>query len=290
MKKVGKIVLTVFSILSFLCIFFFVGVLFVGGLSHLYYGQGVVNSIYVFLLVALFVFVLLIAAIVLMFKGKEKIRGICTFLVIVFIPIALYGSYVGAISLMVLGPYGCSYTEDIANYGKYDDDRDNPRCFPEAITEDMTVVDFRYFYKYVDTTHTDFYLEVKFENKETMDKYLTVGKNALSENGTVSRQNPYDPKYTDVFGKRDDSSSNQGRYALSSIGFGGDDDYKYVEMSYYAITYSYDDLTIIYTYTNVGGDIEVGTDPDKGAYYPKFLERFGVEWDPAGDYYVYDEE
>ena len=50
-------------------------------------------------------------------------------------------------------------------------------------------------------------------------------------------------------------------------------------MRHSAVTYSYDELTVIYNYTRVGSDLAVGDDPDMGEYYPKYLKRFNVEWD-----------
>ena len=48
--------------------------------------------------------------------------------------------------------------------------------------------------------------------------------------------------------------------------------------------YEEGELTIIYNYTYIGSDIFVGDNPDKGEYYPKFLERFGVEWSKDNDF------
>lgn len=277
MKKAGKIVLTVLCVLSFINIAFWVGIYYLDGLSHLYYSQHVVNSIYVFSAITSLALIILIAIIVMMFKSKKIIRIVCTLLLILFLPAALYGSFVGMACSWIMGSNGCSYTEDITNYGKYDNKYDIP-YFPDAITEDMTVVQFAYFYKYVDVGQTDIYLEVKFENREIMDEYLTTAKNSLSETGILSYQNPYNPKYTDIIRNKWVQCSAQDEYLASVVNFCGDEDYKYVDMNYNSISYSYDDLTIIYNYTYIGSDIEVGNDPDHGKYYPKFLERFGVEW------------
>lgn len=281
MKKVGKIILTVLSILSFLCIAFVCAVYYVGGLSHLYYSQAVVNTVYIFCAVAILVLAVLILMIVTMFRSQTILRHICTVLLIAFIPLALFGSQLGIAISMIIGPNGCSYTEDIANYGKYDYEY-HPTYFPDAITADMTVVKYAYFYKYLDTDQIDIYLEVKFRDQETMDKYLAEAKDAFSEDGVITYQNPYDPNYTDIIRKD---------RLLSSIYFSRDNDYKYVNMRQYSITYSYEELTIIYNYTSIGSDIEVGNDPDRGEYYPKYLERFGVEWDWANNFrYEYTKE
>lgn len=286
MKKGGKIALIVFSGLPFLSLIFWRAWFYLDGCSHLYYSQNVVNSIFVFFAIAILALLVFSAMAVMLFKCGKVIRVICTVLLAVSIPVTLFGSFLQMAFLALFGPIGCSYTEDIANYGTYDRGYD-PAYFPDAITEDMTVVDFAYFYKYVDVDQVDIYLEVKFDDEETMERYLTAAKNAIStQDGILTYPNPYDPKYTDVVGNSWVVDSGQGTFA-SSIQFDGDDAYRYVEMNHYAVTYSYDELTVIYNYTYIGSDIEVGNDPDRGAYYPKYLERFGVEWDPANGF-AYD--
>ena len=151
LSTTGKIVLTVLSVISFFCLSFIVGLYYLGGLSHLYYSRGVVIGVCIFFAVALLVLIALVAIIVLMFKNKHVIISIvCALLLIAFIPVALFGSFRELIRIIIIDTYGCSYTEDIANYGKYDDGQSNPDYFPESITEDMTVVKFVYYYKYVD--------------------------------------------------------------------------------------------------------------------------------------------
>ena len=282
-KKAGKILLTVFSALSFLSVAFWGFLYYWGGLSHLYYSRDVVISLCIFVVATIIAFAVFILINVMMFRGKKIIRIICIILLVVFLPVALYGSLIGMIGGMILGPNGCSYTEDINNYGKYDKNY-NINYFPESITDDMTVVKFSYFYKYIDTYQDDIYLEVTFENREIMDEYLTKAKNSFSEKGYLTYQNPYNPKYTDIIEKTWVISSNEDGDLAASINFEGDEDYRYVDMVYKSITYSYDELTIIYNYTSIGSDIEVGNNPDEGEYYPKYLERFGVEWNEENSF------
>ncbi len=290
MKNTKKITLTVLSILAYLIVAFFAGVYYVGGLSHLYYSQNVVHRVYGFFAIAILVLMILIALIILMFKCKKIIRIICALLLIAFLPAAFYGCLVEMVVLTIQDANGCSYTEDVAHYGRYDQEYNIP-YFPESITEDMTVVQFAYFYKYIDIDQTDIYLEVKFEDQETMDLYLTTAKNSLSETGILTYQNPYDPKYTDIIPNQWVEYSSQSGSLSAVIRFSNFDDYRYVEMYYQSITYSYDELTIIYNYTDIGSDIEVGNNPDGGEYYPKYLERFGVKWNPDHNFtYEYVEE
>lgn len=284
MKKAGKILLTVLSILSFISIAFWWGIYFFDGLTNLYYSPYVVKCAYIFVAVALLILLVLMTLNIMMFKCRKTIQIICTILLIAFIPVAFFGSFVGMAVLVVGGSNGCSYTEDIANYGKYDDGG-VPDHFPEFITDDMSVVKYAYYYKYADIEHFDFYLEVKFENKDIMDQYLNAAQNAWSETGTITYQNPYDPKFTDIIEYDWVLNSTRDGYLASYIRFDGGEIYQYVDMDYASITYSYEELTIIYNFTEIGSDIAVGSNPDKDEYYPKFLERFGVEWSSDNDFY-----
>ena len=288
MKKIGKIILAILSLCSFLWLAFCIAMYYINGLVHLYYTKNVVIGICVCCAILLFLLAVVIAFIAMMFKPKETIRVIATILLVLLIPVSLVGSFVSLAITMYADPYGCSYTEDIANYGKYDWDH-KPLHFPESITQDMTVVDFRYYYKYTckhpnNPYHQrDYYLEVKFDDRETMDKYLTEAKKAIYGEGVVEYQNPYDSKYTDAIGWHK-SSDDQKVYYDNYVSFGDDEGYRYVDIWYSAVIYSYQELTIIYNDTSIGSDIMVGNNPHKGQYYPKILERFGVEWNKDGGF------
>lgn len=280
MKKTGKIILTILSLCSFLWLAFWITAYYINGLSYLYYTRNVVVAICVCCAVLLLVLALIVAIIVIMFKSKETMRVISVILLIVLIPVSFFSSLLPMAITFFEDPYGCSYTEDIANYGKYD--RSAPLYFPKRITQDMTVVDFTYYYKFTtdrlfDITHTtDIYLEVEFDDKETMKKYLTEAKKAFSE-GSLEYRNPYNANYVDVI-RRSKLYSGEWRADHNYVSFGDDKGYRYVNIDYCSITYSYEELTIIYNYTYIGPETEIGNRPDKGEYYPKILERFGVEW------------
>lgn len=263
--KICKILLAVLSYISFLGVAFFTFIYFYDGLDYMYYSQGVVTAVVIACVIIALSLALLALVIILMFKGNIGVRLTCSMLLIFFIPVSIVASYLGFV-INYFGPYGCSYTEDIGNYGNYDFKISND-YFPQSITEEMTVVDFSYFYKYVDTYQMDIYLEVKFSDKGTMEKYLNTAKDTFSENGFLEYENPYNSKYTDII-KRD-----------LSIDFVERDDYKYVEMRCCSVTYSYEELTIIYNYTDIGSDIQYGNNKDNGEYYPHYLKRFNVEFD-----------
>ena len=166
--KICKILLAVLSCISFLGVAFFTFIYFYDGLDYMYYSQGVVNAVIIACVIIALSLVVLVFIIVLMFNGNIGARITCSMLLIFFIPVSIVASFLGS-AINYLGPYGCSYTEDIGNYGNYDFKISND-YFPESITEEMTVVDFSYFYKYLDTYQMDIYLEVKFSDKRTMEK------------------------------------------------------------------------------------------------------------------------
>ena len=282
MKKVWKIILAVLSLCSFLWMVFWIATFHIDGLSYLYHSKNVVISVFVCCSTLLLLLALIVAIIVMMFKSKETIRVVSTVILYLLIPVSLCGSFI-SMACFILTSNGCSYTEDMANYRKYDDRVYEPSHFPQSITQDMTVVDFTYYYKYADREHTDIYLEVKFDDKETMEKYLTEAKETFSEEGVVEYPNPYNSKYTDVI-KRAKYPSGDLELNHNRVYFGSHEQpqRRYVDIDYSSITYSYDELTIIYNYTDMGSDIFVGNDPDKGYYYPKILARFGVEWQKDG--------
>lgn len=280
-KKSDKIALVVLSSILFVGAAFWFFIYYLGGIGYMYHSQGVVNAFCWACVIIALSLMLFISVIVFMFKGKRGIKIACAILLIISIPISAYAGLLG-MGTNILRTNGCSYTEDIVNYGKYDNE--NPIAyFPESITEDMTVIDFSYFCTYIDIFQTDIYLEVEFSNKDTMEKYLNTAKAAFSEKGFIEYENPYNSKYTDII--ENDWVLYSNNYYASSIEFDGNTDYKYVEMAYYSVSYSYDELTVIYNYTDIGSDIECGNDPDNGEYYPRFLTRFNIEWNKANNFF-----
>ena len=283
MKNTGKIILTVFASLTFFSLIFWIGVYYLGGLSHLYYSKDVLNSAMAYIVISALSIAVFVIIVILMYKGNETIKILSIILLIIVMLGSAFFSFIEMIAVSILGSNGCSYTENIENYGKYD--KYDPNYFPKSITDDMTVVKFSYFYKYIDIDQVDIYLEVKFDDKETMMQYVTESLSLLNDGNVSEYTNPYNSNYTDII------SNKSIRYQSSVIGdlasyieFDGDEDYKYVEMGYYSISYSYNELTVIYNYTSIGSDIMVGNNPDKGEYYPKYLERFGVKWNPDNDF------
>ena len=275
-----RILCSVALSVSFAMPVFFFALYYLGWINfYCYFPTEVVVETVVWVLVTVSLSAIPVAIIFFLLRsgGKLWLQNLCVLLAILLTPGLIY---LGLISMVVavLGPNGYSYTEDIANYGVYDKEFGYSH-FPEAISEDMEVVDFCYYFKYVDARQIDLYLEVQFENEETMEMYLAEAIASFSQTQTFS--NPYDPSYTDVIADEWALLSPEGNFAAYiEFDSGSSVDYKYVEAGYAAVSYSYEDLTIIYTGIYVGSDLEI-TD-----HYPRYLERFGVEWDPKNDFSV----
>lgn len=278
LRTIGKIILAVLSCLLFLSIVFWTLTYYLGGLSHMYHSQAVVTDLYTACAVLVAALVIMILIVVCAFKSKSFLRIICVILLVVSIPAFTFCSFVGMAGVVIMGGNGCSYTEDIANYGKYDIYAEKllPNFFPESITDDMTVVGFAFFDKYVDLEQVDLFLEVKFDSKEKLDEHLAIAKSKMNTENIYEYQNPYNSSFTDIILC---SSSNETLETYHHIEF-YDKGYRSVDMNYSTVSYSYDELTIIYSFTQLTrGDITYGNNPDDGEYYPAYLKRFGVEFD-----------
>ncbi len=276
MKRFAFILLSITSIISFLCAALMSGIYYLGylGFYKFYTADTVIASVVwaVVLIAVLILFVLLLR-----FSRKAERKTVPAVLLVIsiftFLCLAFYFFICN-----FFGFNGYDYTEDISDYGEKGV---NIKYFPEEITTDMDVVDYSYYYRYSDTDHSDIYLEVRFDNREVMDEHLSRAVSRFGENGVHEYQNPYNSKYTDIVENRERLHIlGSGEMYSAYIDFEGDEDYKYVNSGYYAISYSYDDLTIIYIYLDIGSDISIKE------YYPKYLRRFGVEWNLDNDFYV----
>ena len=284
----SRISLTLISLLAFAFAFFISAVVVLGDKFYIY-PQGIsVELIVYWVIAAILLFAIMV--LLLIYYWKTIFHGfghqILSFLLVIIYFIML--SEAGWLSISayaLMGPQGHSYTEDIENYGAYDYSY-SPAHFPKAITEDMEVIKYSYFYKCTDIQQTDIYLEVRFDSKEKFDLYLNEAIEAFGENGVYTYENPYDSSFTDVIEKDWQiwTSSNDTGYA-AFIEMATDDTYKYVDMVYRSVSYSQDELIIIYNLTDIGRDSEVSY------YYHAYLKRFGVEFDAKNNFvYEYTEE
>ena len=284
----SRISLTLMSLFAFAFAFFFSALVVLGEEFYLY-PQGIsVELIVYWVIAAILLFAIMVLLLIYYWKTIFHGSGhqILSFLLVIIYFIML--SKAGGLSIAAyafMGPQGHSYTEDIENYGAYDFSY-SPAHFPKAITEDMEVIKYSYFYKRVGTHQTDIYLEVRFDSKEKFDLYLNEAIEAFGENGVYTYENPYDSSFTDVIEK--DCTRwiprNDIRYA-AVIEMVTDDTYKYVDIIYRSVSYSQDELIIIYNLTDLGDGIEASY------YYPAYLKRFGVEFDAKNNFvYEYTEE
>ena len=289
MKKVlGKILTIILSLISFgtflLAISTFASY-YIDALGYAYHSNKVVRDAYVFIAIALLLSVLVITLITVAIRSKKRHTAIiANSMLAANILLSFFAFFIGFGMIFSNGTNGCSYTNNIINYGKGENGSFRISYFPEEITDEMAVVQYSYYYKPIDTHHYDIYLEVKFADAETMDEYLLKAKNGFKDYGYIEYQNPYNSAYTDIVENTWVVHSNSDGSFASRIQFKGTDEFKYVDMIYHSISYSYEELTVIYNYTQIGNDIKFGNNPDAGEYYPKYLERFGVQYDSKNDF------
>ena len=290
-NKIFTLILSVISLGTFLTALSIFASYYIDAFGYAYHSDKVVYDAYVFGIIAVLLIVFVLTLIILAIFSKNKRTGIVSkFILVAIFILSICAFLVGFSMLLANGSNGCSYTEDIENYVNSDNDDFRISYFPEEITDQMTVVQYSYYQKNIDTHNHDIYLEVKFIDVETMEQHLLIAKEAFSDGGYIEYQNPYDSSFTDIIKNTWVLESiSEGKFA-SLIQFKGHEEYKYVNMIYRSISYSYEELTIIYNYTDIGNDIEIGHDPDHGKFYPKYLERFGVQHDPKNNFeYRYSE-
>lgn len=169
------------------------------------------------------------------------------------------------------------YTEDTENYnfGKY---QFSNAIFLEELPSNLTVVNFSYYYYWHEKE--DVYLEVKFDTVDEMEAYLStikqmaIDNNPISsvsfENGTCffEEQNPYNKSYIDIFYSFPFANKNNVDY----VGYSVDTERENTEYGGYfsIISYSYEELTIVQTYSS-GCYLE-----NVDEYIPKYFRRFDI--------------
>lgn len=286
----SRISLTLMSLFAFAFAFFFSAIVVLGEEFYLY-PQGISVELIVYWVIAAIV-LFAIMVLLLIYYWRTIFHGfgrqiLSAFLVIAYIVMLLFAGLLSHAIYMLLGQQGHSYTEDIKNYGIYDFES-SPKHFPESIDDDMEVIKYSYFYKYADAHHKDIYLEVKFDSKEKFDLHLSEAIKAFGEDGVYTYENPYDSSFTDVIEKdcaRWIPRNDIRHAAFIEMKTSDFSDYSYVDMIYRSVSYSTDELIIIYNLTEVWSDLEISY------YYPAYLKRFGVEFDAKNNFvYEYTEE
>ena len=167
------------------------------------------------------------------------------------------------------------YTDDIADYNS----KEYPiysKLFLEEIPLTAKIESF-YYYAYYNE-ECDVYLELKFDNIENLEHYISNVKKRIKEEGTntiflngscfLENKNPYDESFTDLFCSSkfcSTSHKNVSGYKVKYI-----ENERYIEAFYEIISYSLEDLTVILTYS--GGWFSE-------RYIPKYFDRFNVPLD-----------
>ena len=273
MKKIltdllASIAIICFALFALLSLSFHFGYLYY---YEFYTMDSVVASI---VWTALLIIISIFFVLLLRFVCKTKKLAVLVALIVVFAYLSVYSFFACA-----FGYNGCDYTEDIANYDRFGA---NVKYFPEEINDDFEVVDYSYYHTLCDTDHTEIYLEVRFDNREMMEEYLSSAIFALgSSSGVQEYQNPFCSTYTDVVADRGAMMRLGSGEAFSAyIDCDSYQKHRYVQANYDAISYSYEDLSIIYVHLDIGSDISIDH------YYPKYLRRFDVEWNSDIEFYV----
>lgn len=235
------------------------------------------DGVLLIVVVSALLITILVTGIIGIVRRTEKLFVLPIVLIALYIPLSMVFLIFFATATREHAMNACSYTEDVENYGVVDDGWELPSYFPDTIDSDFEVVDYTYYYK-DGCDLVDLYLEVKLDDVCTLDEYLDIAKDAMSDYGIVSCVSPYDENYTLLIPERRLWWQLEGGEYSSSILF-REKDAKYVFMMFDTVSYSYEELTIIYNFTRLDNHSELGDNPDFGKYYPKYLKRFNVTWD-----------
>ena len=114
MKNSGKIILTVLAAFSFFGVIFWKGVYYIGGMSHLYYSNDVVNSIYYYIAISIFAIALftMLVIVILIIAGftyytsvaqGEKFKPRFLEMSAISITVAVVSFFVGILAKKFLG-------------------------------------------------------------------------------------------------------------------------------------------------------------------------------------------
>ena len=120
----------------------------------------------------------------------------------------------------------------------------------------------------------DVYLELKFQTKEELEQYLADLEivfdtaNISNGNSAIKTENIYDPSYTEIFDPQCATWKGNDRYTGYEIYT--EDQVVYYDCNFSAVSYSFDDLTVVYTY--VYGLFRSGYHD----YIPRYFTRFSV--------------
>ncbi len=260
-----KMLLTVFLCINFFFVALFSGYYYCRWVGvYDYVNDGAVIGTIIWAVVILVSLAILIVLLVFLHRKTEKHKALQMLnldILMLLLPISAFT----AIYFLAMSAFGdivgYSYTENVEHYQEIIAPEENAiyTHFPDINDEDMEVVNFSHFFKVTDHGRYDVFLEVRFDDRETMERYVSQAISALGERYGKTYQNPYDPSYTDSVKEEYDIHWD---YCLDNT------DYD-IDAYYQGISYSYDDMTVLYVYTDIEGI-------SAEEYLPKYLQYFKI--------------
>ena len=181
------------------------------------------------------------------------------------------------------------YVINIQNTYDYNSDkcRFTEYYFLEEIPECAEITDLSYFEYFGESFEQ--YIELKFEDYDSLNGYLTTIKEYIVSKKTatveydklfIEEKNPYNDRYMDIFYAPFHMSTAYESYTGYSVKVESKDHIDYVSC-YFIISYSYDDLTVHQSYT-------MGTFCSREeAYVPMYLRKFNVPFDKELERLIY---
>lgn len=160
----------------------------------------------------------------------------------------------------LFGPNGYSYTQNIKNYLITDSEMIQASFFPDEITSEMKNVKYGYFYAITDAWAIELYLEVQFEDSQTLDKYLDLTLSKVKKENITLKNNEFDSSYNTYY------IENSYIY-VSELSSGNYD----IEGNMDSVSYSYETNTIIFS------SISFCEYYTSDYPIPFYFERFGIE-------------
>ena len=197
--------------------------------------------------------------------------------------------------ILIIAVASCANNDDkyellITDISEYDSKikiLDSWKIFPKSIPENTSNAVYRYYQYFSDR---DVYLELSFFDRGSMEGYIDSIKNNLDPEKTLTKSNPYNSNYTDLFAfymiassKPDGEWKNYLYYKTEPLPYGG----TRISSVYSVISYSYDDLTVI---TACFDGVRIIDDDKDQKLIPFYLKHFNANFKEPFEYYVYQEE
>lgn len=139
--------------------------------------------------------------------------------------------------------------------------------FPNEIPKNADVIAFSYYDYWYEAV--DVYLELKFYSSDEMNEYLTEIKSKKISNKElyIEEKNVHNSSYTDLFLKNNITYSEKKTFTGYEI---EKKDYICYKCNYAVLSYSYEDLVVIHSYSR--GHFR----PTVHKHTPAYIKRFNV--------------